>query len=46
MVKIGQGVYILEVIYIWKIVIPKGWHLHHETRPQGPYPWVMLEVGM
>ena len=36
---------ISENIHIWTIVTLEGWHLHHDSRPQGPCPWVRrLEV--
>ena len=36
--------YLSESIHIWTIVTLEGWHSLHDPRPQGPCPWVGLEV--
>ena len=44
----SSGVYLSnyksESLYIWTIVTLEGWHSLHDPGPQGPCPWVGLEV--
>ena len=36
--------YLSESIHIWTIVTLEGWHSLYDPGPQGPCPWVGLEV--